>query len=91
MEQPGNQSKWTHACVWGEAEEGSQPEGSGGRAGPGSQAGARGPNMDTVCTRQFFAFSRGLAIGVSTFLWITNGQNTGTHADLSQAFLRSGP
>lgn len=40
------------------------------------------------CRRRIlWILSRGLAIGVSAFLLITDNQNTGTHADLFQAFI----
>lgn len=54
---------------------GSRP-GTGGAQGRGEAAEAA-----------FSGFSRGLAIGVSAFLLIADNQNTGTHADLSQAFI----
>lgn len=43
--------------------------------------------MWTLAEATFCGFSRGLAIGVSAFLPITDNQDTGTHADLSQAFI----
>lgn len=58
--------------------------GSGGcgREQAGAQAG-----RENAAEAAFCGFSRDLAVGVSAFLLIADNQNTGTHADLSQAFI----
>lgn len=47
----------------------------------------RGAGQGEAAGAAFWGFSRGLAIGVSAFLLIADNQNTGTHADRSQAFI----
>lgn len=47
----------------------------------------RGTGSGEAAGVAFCGFSRGLTIGVSAFLLIADNQNTGTHADQSQAFI----